>query len=660
MKGYTGKVLLVDLSSGTYEVEKICDSVYERYLSGIGLAVDYLYKRIPADADPLGEENMLGLVSGLLTGTGAVMCGRWLAVAKSPLTGGWGDANCGGTFAPGIKQCGYDAIFVRGISEKPVYIYVDNKNVEIRDAHDYWGLDAHQAEEKLIKDCTTKKKPVVVTIGTAGEKLSLISGITNDFGRIAARSGLGAVMGSKKLKAVVCNGTKPIGCDNAQKVKELSKEFGNTVKKQNIPKFLGNAFPYIGTVQGKMSRMVPLDSICLSGILKQFGTAMNNTLALTNGDAPIKNWKGTTKDFGFKEFKEMNPLVTNSTEYKKYHCYSCVIGCGGVCDIKKASKGEFEHTHKPEYETVNGFGALLLNKDHESILYINELLNRAGMDSISAAGTVAYAIESYEAGKLTKEQTDGLDLTWGNKEAIIKLVKKMIDRDGIGDVLADGVKKAVQRIGENTKEYAIHCGGQEAGMHDARLDPMLGVHFSADPTPGKHTTGAGLYYNMMKLWKFSSWAPRVTIHKKDEEYIPSEKEALKSVAMAAYKMVLDGAGGCYYAMLLGTQHWNVFEFLNAATGWNKTVDEYLEIGKRIQTTRQAFNIKHGVDPKNFIMGKRMSGVPPLKHGPTEGRTVPIKEMVAWHWKAFGWNEKTGVPLEETMVRYGIGRSVSDE
>jgi len=653
MYGYIGKILMIDLTTGTSETIEINESIYENYLSGLGLGVYVLSKYMPAGADPLGEENILGMVSGILTGTGAVMSGRWLAVGKSPLTGGWGDANCGGTFAPAIKQCGFDGLFFKGISPKPVYVFIDNKGVQIRDAKDYWGLDAVKAEKRLIRDCRVKKKPEAAVIGTSGEKLSLISGITNDFGRIAARSGLGAVMGSKKLKAVVCAGSKSITCAKPEEMKALSKEYGTKIKNFNLPSVMGQFLGVTGLGMGMLKHSAPLDGMLTAGLLKRFGSGLNNKIALSNGDAPIKNWAGTPKDFSMIDSKNMKPSVIYKTETKKYHCYSCVIGCGGICDIKRASAGKFRHTHKPEYETVNSFGALLLNKDHESILYINELLNRAGMDSISAGSVVAFAIEAYEKGIISKDDFGGLDMSWGNSEAIIELIQMMIAREGIGDLLADGVKKAAQKLDKRAEEFAIHCGGQEAAMHDARLDPMLGVHFSADPTPGKHTTGAMLYYNSMFLWEDSEWAPRNKRHLKSDEYKPSDEEALKSVAMSAYKMILDGAGGCYYAMLTGNQHFKLQEQLNAATGWEKSLDDYLEIGKRIQTARQWFNIREGIDPKSFIMNKRMQGIPPLSSGPLKGKTVLIDEMVSLHWKHFGWDTKTGIPTEETLQKYGL-------
>lgn len=215
-------------------------------------------------------------------------------------------------------------------------------------------------------------------------------------------------------------------------------------------------------------------------------------------------------------------------------------------------------------------------------------------------------------------------------------------------MLADGVKAAVARLGQAAEPYAVHAGGQEPGMHDPRLDPLLGVHFSADPTPGRHTIGSGQYYDLMHLWEQVSWAPKPGMYAKADEYNPSEKVALKTVASSCYKEVVDGSGGCLFAMTLGINNWKLFDWLNAATGWGKTPDEYMEIGKRIQTLRQLFNIKHGIDPRQFKMSKRMAGDPPLKEGPLKGKTVPIVEMMQLHWKYFGWDEQSGIPLEETI------------
>lgn len=651
MKCVTGYVLHVNLTAGAIEKRRIPEAVYENVLSGKGLGAWYLNKYIPAGAEPLGPDNILGFLSGALTGTGALMCGRWMAVCKSPLTGGWGDANCGGVFSPAIKQCGYDGIFFSGVSEKPVYLYCDNKTAELRDASAYWGLDATLAEERLTEDNWEKKKPCVAVIGQAGENLSLISGICNEGGRIAARSGVGAVMGSKKLKAVVLAGTKRTSCADSKAVHEISKKLGGKLKKSGLPGFFkGSMLGGGGRLLGMMPTTVALDGSMTVPLFKKWGTPMNTTMAVTSGDGPIKNWGGAPKD-AKGSLRAYNPDRVIAREEKKYHCYSCGLGCGGTLKIGDIYNGEFSHTHKPEYETIQSFGPLLLNNDLESVLYINELLNRAGMDSISAGGTVAYAVECYENGVITKEQTDGLGLNWGNSKAIIALVKKMIRREGIGDVLADGVKRAAQRFGG--AEYAIHVGGQEPGMHDSRNDPQLAVHYAAEPAPGKHTIGMTLMYGAMSLADFCTWAPPAKMSSKKEEIIPSLKTAMKSVANACYSMVTDGVGGCYYAQMMGLHMWNPFKYLNAAAGWNKTGDDYMEMGKRIQTLRQMFNIKHGVRPAAWKLPGRLTGEPPLSSGPLKNVTLQNDEMVRYHWEGFGWDRQTGEPLRETLDALGI-------
>jgi aldehyde:ferredoxin oxidoreductase len=282
------------------------------------------------------------------------------------------------------------------------------------------------------------------------------------------------------------------------------------------------------------------------------------------------------------------------------------------------------------------------------------------MDSISAGGTAAFAIECYQNGLLTKEDTGGLELRWGDAAAVIELLKLMIAREGIGDLLADGVKAAARKLGGRAVEFAVHAGGQEPGMHDPRMDPLLGVHFSADPTPGRHTIGAGQYYDTMQLWEKVSWAPRAVMYEKAGEYLPTEAVALKTVAMSCYKELNDGAGGCFFAMILGVNHWKLFEWLNAATGWGKTPDEYMEIGRRIQSLRQAFGIKHGVDPRQSIMHRRLAGNPPLAQGPLKGRSLPIEEMVRIHWKAYGWNAVTGAPPPDALIELGLEPSLKSE
>jgi aldehyde:ferredoxin oxidoreductase len=470
-----------------------------------------------------------------------------MAVCKSPITGGWGDANCGGNLSPAIKRCGYDAIFFKGISDKPVYLVADDKGAELRDAAHIWGKDAIEAEKILAEACKTKKKPAIAVIGQAGEKLSLISGISNDSGRMAARSGVGAVMGSKKLKAVVLTASKSIGCHDSKKVKAISKEFADKVRNAKVPKFIkGWLLPLFGKLMSKAKNASVTDGMMSVTMIKNWGTIVNNTLGIPNGDSPVKNWSGSCKDFTWKYYKNLNPDHLLKRQSKTYGCYSCPIRCGGICDIEDVKDGRFSHTHKPEYETCSSFGGLLMNKDLDAVFYINELLNRAGMDCISAGGTIAYAIECFEKGILTREDTGGIELTWGNADAIIKVVKLMINREGIGDMLADGVKKAAEKIGKGSDQFAVTAGGQEPGMHDSKMDPMLGVHFSAEPTPGRHTIGGVMYYNIYQLWEYVTWAPKVPAkYPKSLDYEISEENSIKAKANSCLKMLVDGTGGAF-------------------------------------------------------------------------------------------------------------------
>lgn len=649
LKSCTGKILCVDLTEKSIRTETVPEKVYDALLSGKGLAAWYLYRNIPAGADPLGEDNILAFVSGALTGTGALLCGRWTVACKSPLTGTWGDANCGGIFSPAIKQCGYDGIFFSGISETPVYLYCDDDTVELRDASPYWGLDAVEAEKRLKEDCGAKKRPSVALIGTSGEKLSLISGIVNEAGRIAARSGVGAVMGSKRLKAVVLAGTQTMPCADKKRVAALSQELGNKIVKMLFPSGTAPVLSFGGAALGVLP-FIPVGGMVISSLFRHWGTPSNTPMAITSGDGPIKNWAGTPSDC-LGALIEYNPDKINRMEERKYHCYSCPLGCGGTLKVSGNPYMEDGHTHKPEYETINCFGPLLLNNDLDSVICINELLNRGGMDSISAGNTVAWAIECFENGILTPEQTDGLELRWGNTEAIVGLVRRMVEREGFGDALADGVMRASEKFGG--KEYAMHVGGQEPGMHDSRNDPQLAVHYAADPAPGKHTVGMSIQYGALDLSDICSWAPKASVHTKKRALIPNEENALISKANACYSMATDGAGGCYYGEMMGANNWRLVEYLNAAAGWQYNGDHYMEIGERIQTLKQMFNVKHGIEPKDIRLPKRMCGIPPLPGGPLKGVSLRNPEQVSLHWKAFGWDEKTGHPLPETIERLGI-------
>ena len=648
-KPYMGKILMVDLSAKTITEEKIPDNVYKQYLSGMGLGAYILYNRIPAGADPLGPDNILGFCSGFLTGTSSFFSGRWTLVGKSPLTGGWGDANCGGTFSPAIKHCGYDAIFFKGISDKPLYLYVKNGKAELKSAEGIWGLDAIEAEEKLEKMYGPKAHAAV--IGTSGEKVSLISGVCTDSGRIAARSGLGAVMGVKKLKAVVVEGVQRIGAYDQAEMKRLTKQSEKWVKfPMPLSLLPGIGMALMGTFLRLTTIMFAQDGLLYKTILRKWGTGGMNQMSIEMGDSPLKNWDGSNRDFPLKKSSKINPDIIINTEIVKYHCHSCPLGCGGIC----ATKGKYAHTHKPEYESILALGGLCMNEDLDSIFYMNEILNRAGMDTISAGATVAFAIECYEKGILTKKDTDGLELKWGNTEDAVALIKKMIAREGIGDILADGSKVAARKIGKGAEACTVHAGGQEPAMHDGRNDPGFNVHYSVEPTPGRHTIGAHLYYEMFQLWKRVKGLPSPNLlFFKNSKYKINEEKAKASAACSKFMSMANGAGMCMFGVFIGIKRVPTFDWLNASTGWNMTPNEYMTIGERIQTIKQAFNVKHGIEPKNNFISARAQGNPPQKEGANKGRFVDVEKLAADYWKEFGWDSATGKPSEETLQKLGI-------
>ena len=648
MAAMMGKVLWVDLSAKKITDEVVPDQVYRKYLSGMGLAAYYLYERIPAGADPLGPENILGFVSGLLTGTPSLFSGRWMAVGKSPLTGTWGDANCGGYFSLSIKKCGYDGIFFSGKSEKPVYLLIGPGGPEIRDAEDIWGLDTAETETILRERHGQHRIPGVACIGPAGENLSRIAGISHDHGRMAARSGLGAVMGSKGLKALVLTGAQPVRPFDPVTMHHLAKKPAKQARfRIPLPAW---AMALMGKVLGNPWVTMRMDGVLYLGILRRWGTVGLNQTSIEWGDSPIRNWAGTHEDFPGEESRQISPGVISQWEAQKYHCLACPLGCGGMMK----PNGEVPVSHKPEYETTLAFSGLLLNSDWDSVMLINDLLNRAGMDSISAGGTVAAVIEWYEKGLITSEDTDGLLLTWGNTEAIIALVRKMVAREGFGDLLADGVNVARQKLKIQDREAAVTAGGVEIAMHDPRLDPGFGLHAAVEPAPGRHTTGAFIYYDLYQLWTRLPDLPKPPLfYNKKKAFEPTLEAARKSVAMSNFTNFYNALGVCMFGAFLGVGRLPLFEWVNAATGWDLTSEDYLEIGRRIQTLRQMFNVKHGIKPAEIRVSPRALGMPPLESGPNKGNRIDLERMRRNYWAEIGWDPETGVPTETCLSELGL-------
>jgi len=590
--GYTGKLLLVDLSKGEIREEAPDARLYQDFMGGYGLGARILYSRQAGGVDPLGPENILGFTTGPLTGMrGMVMASRFTVVGKSPLTGGWGDANSGGYFGPYLKFAGYDAIFFRGISSKPVYLFVDNSRAELRDASHLWGKDSRETDEGLKAELG--ENVAVACIGPAGERLSLISGIMHDIGSAAARSGLGAVMGSKRLKAVAARGTKEVPIPDKEKVTRASKEF--------LGQYMGDYYERF----------------------KKWGTCGDNANAALNGDSPVKNWAGVGV-VDFPNAKAIGGDAMIALQDRKHGCLWCPIRCKGV--MKAGSGREFIYeagSHKPEYETSAAFGSLLLNDSLESIVKANDICNRYGLDTISAGATIAFAVECYENGIITKEDTGGIALGWGQSQAIVAMTEKMARREGFGAVLADGVKRAAERIGKGAERYAIHSGGQELAMHDPRLMSIFATAYECDSAPGRHTSGAmdAVYSSVMR--------------------------------------VMDASGMCLLQWTSAPQM-DMARIISAALGREVSMPDLMKIGERISHIRQAFTAREGIDPQSRKMSSgRPTGNPPLQAGPTANITVDAEGMRVRYFEGMGWDLKTGRPSRERLMAVGLDDVAQD-
>jgi aldehyde:ferredoxin oxidoreductase len=674
MKGITGKILVVDLTSKQFIEEMPPDEIYRQYLGGYGLGVWYIYKHIKPGCDPLGPDNILGFTPGLFTGSGAPFTGRYMVCGKSPLTGkgkrsngeycngGWGNANSGGFFGPAIKRAGYDAIFFKGVSETPVYLLIKDGKVSLEDATFLWGQDVVETEGHLKEIYGPLAK--VSTIGQGGENLSLIAGIANDKGRIAARSGLGAVMGSKKLKAVCLLGNFKVAFADSQAMHRLTKDYFEKMdvyKHNKLIMSMGTKLDYFAPIMrvAKMGLTAAPASMLPVIIGSTYGgaglgTPMSSIISSETGDSPIKNYAGNAPDhFPFKKSIKLRAKMINNYAKKQYGCFSCPLKCGYLLEYDKLPYKDKE-THRPEYETVSAFGSLILNDDMDLLLQANEYLNRIAMDSISAGVTVSYVLEGVERGYFKKDDfickayPKGFLPKFGEKEYIMPLLKLMGTREGIGEKLADGVHVASTTYFSNTSDFAITANGSEMGMHDMRVGKAWGMSYIADPTPGRHT--AANYDN--SALGMPDFFPDLQPLVNNTEH-PYEMGSSSTFAVKMHQ-VMESLGLCMFVYFFGDYH--IKEMIKAETGLDMDVNEILAIGGRIQTTRQMFNAREGAI--RHETPQRAIGSPPLNNGAGKGKTVDPEAMAQGYYKGMNYGQD-GVPTEEALISYGLEELIPD-
>jgi aldehyde:ferredoxin oxidoreductase len=585
--GYMGKILFVNLSTGEIKEEKPEESLYRSFLGGNGIGARILYSRQKGGVDPLGPENTLGLVAGLLTATPHIVGTRYQAAAKSPITGGWGDANSGGDFGAHLKLAGYDAVFFTGIADKPVYLFINNGKAELKDAAKFWGKGTYETEDGLRAE--HGKETYVSCIGPAGERSALTACIITKRGATAGRSGLGAVMGSKKLKAVAVQGDMEIPLAN--------RELAEQLRKENIAELHMENF-------------------------RKYGTAGMADRSAHSGDTPVKNWGGV----GIVDFPDVSGLTGDlaiANQESNVTCYRCPIACEGSL---KAGTGEYKYpagTRRVEYETQGSFGTMCLNDNAESLNMINYLCNDYGLDTIAGGTIIAFAIECYENGIITKKDTDGIELAWGDHRAIVAMTEKMVKGEGLGAILADGVKVAAEKIGKDAEKYAVHIGGVELGMHDPKLMRPGGTgaaRYQMDATPGRHTAGFG----------------------------PGSFRT----------HIVNSLGLCLMGAMGGSKNY-MLEIMKAATGWDVTMEELMKTGERIANIRHAFNLREGINPLEYKVHPRIIGDPPQTEGPLAGVKADIEAQVYWCLGALDWDRVTTKPSRQKLLELGLD-DVADE
>jgi aldehyde:ferredoxin oxidoreductase len=597
--GYMGKMLFVNLSTGEIKEETPDESLYRDYMGGYGLGARILYDRMKPGVDPLGPDNILGIITGPLTGTPAPVGTRYAAVAKSPLTGGWGDANSGGIFGPYLKFSGYDAVFFTGISEKPVYLFIDNGEAELRDAGKLWGMDCYETEDTLKAEHGDDTESI--SIGPSGEKMALIACIITERGAAAGRSGIGAVMGSKKLKAVAAKGK--------MEVPIADKATADQLRRDNI---------------AEMRKPSPQGGLSFLDNFNKYGTTGMTARSALSGDTPVKNWGGV----GVVELKDVSGLEGNAAIAnldRRKGCWHCPIACQARL---KAGTGEYKYpagTRRIEYETQATFGPMCLVTDTEALNMANHICNSYGLDTISGGTVIAFAMELYENGIITKEDTDGIELTWGNHRAMVEMTWKMAKREGLGDILADGVKIAAEKIGKGAEKYAVHIGGQELGMHDPKLVGGMGrypaARFQIDATPGRHTQGVGP----------SGFGTHIT----------------------------NAAGLCLFGGFGGRGQDNTRDMMKAVTGLDRSWDELCVVAERIANIRHAFNLREGIIEKNWSVHPRILGIPPQEEGPLAGVTADLEGQVTENLKKLDWDLETTKPSKKKLEELGLNDIIKD-
>ena len=619
--GYNGRILRVNLSSGKLTTEEYPDSFYRQYFGGEGLIAYFLVKELPAGVEPLGPENKLIFAAGPITGVPAGGCGRHSVGAKSPLTGGFGEADSGGYWGAELKMAGFDAVIVEGRAEKPVYISIKDGESSLKDAGHLWGMQALECQI-AIREELADPNIKVAQIGPAGENLVRFASVMNDLDAAAGRTGMGAVMGSKNLKAIACRGTLRLPLADPEAAREIARWI-----KDNAPV--------------NIKRM------------RDLGTAQIVDGLNGLGGLPTQNFQ-----FGsFEGAEKINgETMADTILVKRRACHACPVQCKREVKVDEPYKVDPRYGG-PEYETIGALGSDCGIDDLKAIARGNELCNAYGLDTISCGATIAFAMECFENGLLTTEDTGGLDLRFGNTAAMLEMIEQIARRQGLGAMLAEGAARAAKKIGRGAEKFAMHVKGQELPMHEPRLKQGMGVGYSISPTGADHCHNIHdtVYVSMTGLMTDIQALGIL-------EPLPADDLSGDKVRLLAYYAnwmhFLNSAVACYFVMSLGRVGFErTSRLVNAATGWNTSVFEILKVGERAANLARVFNMREGFTSKDDDMPERFftpHGSGPLPVALDREAFEKAKQM---YYDMMDWPE--GSPSPGKLAELGVAWAIAE-
>ncbi|MBI3158198.1 MAG: aldehyde ferredoxin oxidoreductase family protein [Chloroflexi bacterium] len=631
--GYTGKILHINLTDLTHSVETPDEAFYRKYMGGSALAMFYLLRDMPAGAEPLGPDNVLVFALSVLTGAPLSGQSRMTAAAKSPLTGAIGDSQTGGFWPAELKFAGFDAIVIKGAAREPVYLWIKDGAVEFRPAVHLWGRITADAED-AIKAELGDDKIEVLQVGPAGENQVRFAAVMNMSNRANGRTGLGAVMGSKNLKAIAVRGTSKLEVADKKAVSDLAR-WG----------------------------VAKLPSSGIAGLGK-YGTAETTGANQTIGSLPAYNYNsGVFADWEAIDGTTMYDTILKGAEEGKQDrlgrdtCYACTVRCKRVVEIQEGPYKVDPRYGGPEYETTSTFGNYAGINDLAAIAKANELCNQYGMDTISCGATISWAYEAYNEGKLTQEDT-GLDLTWGNAESMVKLTEMIATRTGFGDILAEGSQRAAEEMGRGLADYLITVKGQELPAHMPQVKKSLAVIYAVNPFGADHQSSE---HDPAVEGDFEANKERLAMIGVNKELPRRSLDAEKidfAVRTQRLYSALDSLNLCQFVFGPAWQLYGpdqTVETVRAITGWDVTIEEIQEVGERRLNMLRAFNAREGLDRKADKLPAKLFKKA-LKGGASDGFKLDEDEFEAAldsYYEQSGWDAETGNPTRPTLERLGL-------